>query len=213
MKQGAFLNIFSGVYSSTNWPPFNGGQNSILTQNVISSSSSTFKLKKLFILLGESLRKEKRPKKEKIRSPNDAWKGCLKTWGTWTSSCKGQCSSAHWVMAYSRKTQAWVLLLWNLLIIQRIQLFIVRYSSIWPNFILVVLRIKKCNFHYAAMCLMMSQILRFGNFTKTQKSSYLENQTIFLWIKKFINYTSRATLSRAANLYLISFVTENSCPT
>ena len=45
MKQGAFLNIFSGVYSSTNWPPFNGGQSSILTQNVISSSSSTFKLK------------------------------------------------------------------------------------------------------------------------------------------------------------------------
>ena len=155
---------------------------------------------------------KKKPKKEKIRSPNDAWKGYLKTWGTWTSSCKGQCSSAHWVMAYSHKTQAWVLFLWNLLTIQRIQLFVVRYSSIWPNFILIVLRIQKCNFHYAAMCLMTSQILIFRDFTKTQKSSYLENQTLFLLIKKFINYTSRATVSRAANFYLISFVTENSCP-
>ena len=32
-------------------------------------------------------------------------------------------------------------------------------------------------------------------FTKAQKSRYLENKTIFfLQIKKFINYTSRATL-------------------
>ena len=32
------------------------------------------------------------------------------------------------------------------------------------------------------------------DFTKTQKSRYLENETFFLQIKKFIDYTSRATL-------------------
>ena len=42
--------------------------------------------------------------------------------------------------------------------------------------------------------MMTSQILQFVDFTKTQKSKYLENKTFFLQIKKFINYTSRATL-------------------
>ena len=42
-------------------------------------------------------------------------------------------------------------------------------------------------------CLMTSQILKSVDFTKTQKSRYLENeQNIFL--KKISNYTSRATL-------------------
>ena len=58
-------------------------------------------------------------KTEKIRSPNDAWKGYLKTWDCWNSqsfqglfpwtpqggliappwtpSCKGQHTDAHWV--------------------------------------------------------------------------------------------------------------------
>ena len=40
----------------------------------------------------------------------------------------------------------------------------------------------------------MSQSLNFLDFTKTQKSRYLENKTFFLQIKKFINCTSRATL-------------------
>ena len=41
------------------------------------------------------------------------------------------------------------------------------------------------------MPMMTSQV----DFTKTQKSRYLENETlIFLQIKKFINYTLRATL-------------------
>ena len=44
------------------------------------------------------------------------------------------------------------------------------------------------------MSMMTSQILQFVDFTKTQKSKYLENETFFLQIKKFINYTSRATL-------------------
>ena len=43
--------------------------------------------------------------------------------------------------------------------------------------------------------MMTSQILKFVDFTKTQKSRYHENETLFfLQIKKFINSTSRATL-------------------
>ena len=37
-------------------------------------------------------------------------------------------------------------------------------------------------------------ILRSMNFTKLQKPRYLENETFSLQIKKFINYTSKATL-------------------
>ena len=44
------------------------------------------------------------------------------------------------------------------------------------------------------MPMMTSQILKFVDFTKTQKSRYLEDETFFLQIKEFINYTSRATL-------------------
>ena len=47
------------------------------------------------------------------------------------------------------------------------------------------------------MLMMMPEILRSVHFTKTQKSKYLENKTLFfLQIKKFINNTSRATLLR-----------------
>ena len=43
------------------------------------------------------------------------------------------------------------------------------------------------------MSIMTSQILQFVDFTKTQKSKYLESETLlFLQVKKFINYTSRA---------------------
>ena len=42
--------------------------------------------------------------------------------------------------------------------------------------------------------MMTSQILKSVDFTKTQKSRYLENETLFLQIKKIINYTGRATL-------------------
>ena len=45
------------------------------------------------------------------------------------------------------------------------------------------------------MPMMTSQILKSVDFKKNQKSRYLENETLFLFqIKKFINYTSRATL-------------------
>ena len=38
---------------------------------------------------------------------------------------------------------------------------------------------------YAAMSVMTSQVLKFMDFTKTQKSRYLENETVFLQIKIF----------------------------
>ena len=54
------------------------------------------------------------------------------------------------------------------------------------------------------MLIMTSQILNSVHFTKTQKSRYLEKEmSFFLQIKKFINYTSRATL-----LQKNGFVTE-----
>ena len=52
--------------------------------------------------------------------------------------------------------------------------------------------------------MMTSQILKFVDFAKTQKSRYLQNETpFFLQIKKIICYTSRATLWQKS-----SFVTE-----
>ena len=42
--------------------------------------------------------------------------------------------------------------------------------------------------------MIMSQIVKSVNFTKTQKPRYLVSKTFFLQIKKFINYTSWATL-------------------
>ena len=43
--------------------------------------------------------------------------------------------------------------------------------------------------------MMTSQILKSMDFTKTKKYRYLENETmLFLQIKKFTDYTSRATL-------------------
>ena len=54
---------------------------------------------------------------------------------------------------------------------------------------------RKCNFHYGAILMMRSKILRSMDFTKSQKPIYLENETSFsLQIKQFINYTSKATL-------------------
>ena len=45
------------------------------------------------------------------------------------------------------------------------------------------------------MLMMTSQILKSVDFTKTQKSRYCENETLFLFqMKKFINCASTATL-------------------
>ena len=53
---------------------------------------------------------------------------------------------------------------------------------------------NKYNFHYIAVLMITSQILKLADFTKTQKSRYLENKTFFLQITKISNYASRATL-------------------
>ena len=50
------------------------------------------------------------------------------------------------------------------------------------------------------MPMMTSYILKSVDFTKTQKSRYLENKTFFLQVK---NYTSRSTLLRKINLILV----------
>ena len=41
---------------------------------------------------------------------------------------------------------------------------------------------------------MMAQVLKFIHFSKMQKSEYLENETFFRQIKKFIHYKLRAML-------------------
>ena len=62
-----------------------------------------------------------------------------------------------------------------------LEMFVIQHTSIWPN--------------YAAILMMTSQILKSAGFAKTQKSRYLENETLFfLQIKKIINYTSSAAL-------------------
>ena len=45
--------------------------------------------------------------------------------------------------------------------------------------------------------MMTSQNFKSADFTKSQKSQYVENKTLFLLqIKKFINYISRATYDK-----------------
>ena len=46
------------------------------------------------------------------------------------------------------------------------------------------------------MPIMTSQIFKSVDFRNTEKSRYLENETFLLQIKKFINYTSKATALR-----------------
>ena len=59
--------------------------------------------------------------------------------------------------------------------------------------------------------MMKSQILKSVDFAKTQKSRYLENKTLlFLQIKKFINYTSRATLLQK-NSFVAEVTFKNFC--
>ena len=71
-----------------------------------------------------------------------------------------------------------------------LEIFVIRYTSILPNFVLIVLTIQKKfkhkrNFHHVAMPMMTSQILKSADFTKTQESKYLKNgKLLFLQIKK-----------------------------
>ena len=55
----------------------------------------------------------------------------------------------------------------------------------------VYLGLQKINI---SVTMMMSQISKSVDFTKTQKSTYLKNRTFLFQLKKIINYTSRATL-------------------
>ena len=51
------------------------------------------------------------------------------------------------------------------------------------------------NFHYVAMPMVTSQSLKSVDFTKTQKSKYLENKIFLVQInKKIVKYSQRATL-------------------
>ena len=66
-----------------------------------------------------------------------------------------------------------------------------------------------CNFHYVAMPMMISQILKSVDFTKTQKSRYLENKTFFLQIKKIIYQKTtlmRVFIKLSSSLVKSSFV-------
>ena len=47
---------------------------------------------------------------------------------------------------------------------------------------------NKCNFHYIAMSMVTSQILKSVDFTKIEKSRYLEDKTFFLQIKILITH-------------------------
>ena len=68
-----------------------------------------------------------------------------------------------------------------------LEMFVIQDTSIWPHLISFYFRFKrnkhKCNFHYSAV-LMMSQILKSADFTKTQKPWYLENEALSFLQKK-----------------------------
>ena len=82
-----------------------------------------------------------------------------------------------------------------------LEIFVIQHTSIWLTFILTVLYFRfkrnmhKCNFYYVAIPLMTSQILKSVDFTKTQNLDILRTKDNFFFkLKKFINYTSKATL-------------------
>ena len=76
-------------------------------------------------------------------------------------------------------------------------MFVVGYTSIWPNFIMIVVRIQK-NKQKCPLCsnvyddVTYFEICGFHENTKIQVSW---EQDIFSSNKKFISYTSRATLT------------------
>ena len=83
---------------------------------------------------------------------------------------------------------------------------VIQHTGIWPNFILIVLfkrKKHKCNFHYVAMSMIMSQILKSVNFTKTQKFRYLENEMFFHQIKKNSLITHQGLLYCKKNSFMM----------
>ena len=74
-------------------------------------------------------------------------------------------------------------------------MFLIRYTNIWPNLILILPTIQgrcchqRCNLHYTAISMMTSHILKFTDFTKSRKSKYFENETLsFIQINYFIKH-------------------------
>ena len=60
--------------------------------------------------------------------------------------------------------------------------------------------------HDAVIIMMTSQILKPAGFTKTQKSCYLENETLFfLQIKKFINHIKRCFITKNSFVAEVTF--------
>ena len=58
--------------------------------------------------------------------------------------------------------------------------------------------------------MMMSQILKSVDFTRTQKSTYIESKVLFfLQIKKFLNCASRTTIwqKRSVNAKMLKILT------
>ena len=54
---------------------------------------------------------------------------------------------------------------------------------------------QKCNFQYVAMPMMTSQVLKFVDFKKTQKSRYLKNETFSFSNKKITLTTHQGLLN------------------
>ena len=83
-----------------------------------------------------------------------------------------------------------------------LEMFSIQHTSIWPSYILIVLRTQKnkhkCNFHYVAMPMMTLQILKSMDFIETQKSRHLENKTFFFSNKK-IHYCISSNNRQASN--------------
>ena len=71
----------------------------------------------------------------------------------------------------------------------KLEMLAIKVTNIWTNFLLTLTRIQKneSNFCCAEMSMMTSQVLKFVDSAKTQKSEYLENKTVFPLLK-FTDY-------------------------
>ena len=79
-----------------------------------------------------------------------------------------------------------------------LEMFVIEKTSIWPSFILIVLRIQKkqaSNFHCSNAYDDITDF-KICEFKKEHQNLDMSRtkQYFFLQIKKFINYTSRAIL-------------------
>ena len=91
-----------------------------------------------------------------------------------------------------------------------LEMLVIRYNSIWPNFILIVFRIQrnklKCSFHIQ-QCLWWCH--RFWNLWISQKQKnpgISITKYLFFKLRKLINYTSGATLLQLWYIYLYLYL-------